>query len=166
MPKILFFDRSMDFAMTFHTLLRNCATCLLATAALFGTANAYTVYKSTGEHGEVRYTQIPPKEGTYETLEFKTDGRVATQGEQAPDQADPNQIAEQNRNAELEQQLQEIQARENAQRCQALRNNLANLNMGGRLYETDANGNRNFLSNDQIAERKTRAEQAIAQFCQ
>lgn len=148
--------------------LFNLCVLSLATALLgMGLANAnYTVYKTIGAHGEVKYMQIQPNSGNYETLQFRQDGRTNTPGEMAPTAVSATESAEQNRIAELQKQVDEMQSRENAQRCATLRNNLANLNMGTRVYENDAQGGRTFLTDQQIIERRARIQQNIAEFCQ
>lgn len=134
----------------------------------FGTAtyaNTYTVYKTIGTNGVPTFSQIPPSNMTnVEVLNFRNDGRVTTPAEELPSSNNTN--AQQTQVNELEQRVNELQARENAQRCQALKNSLANMNMGGKIYEMDDSGNRVYLNDQQIQERRQRAQQAIAQFCQ
>lgn len=140
--------------------------CLVAFLSLTANANTYTVYKTVGEHGEVKYSQMQPAVGVkFEAIQFRSDGRTNTPGAMAAPTVDPNTTADQNRIAELERQMQEQQAREKSERCQRLRQNLANLEMGGRIYETQADGSRTFLNDQQIVERRTRAQQTIAQHC-
>lgn len=140
----------------------------LALVALCGTASANVVkiYKSVGPHGEVRYSQDVPRDAkNLEVLEFRSDGRTNTVGQMAAPTVDPNIVAQQNQMNQLEQQVKELKDKENAQRCNSLRNNLANLNIGGRLYEMDANGNRVFLNDQEIQSKRARTQQAISQFC-
>lgn len=140
---------------------------LLASILMTGTAfaNVVKVYKSIGPHGEVRYSQDVPRDAkNLEVMEFRSDGRTNTAGQMAAQPIDPN--AQQNQQmAQMQQQIDELKKKENAQRCQALRNNLANLNIGGKIYEMDANGNRSFLGEQEIASRRDRTQQAINQFC-
>ncbi len=141
---------------------------LLASASSVMTANASTikVYKSTGPHGEIRYSQSLPRDAkNVEIIEFRSDGRQNTAGTQAAPTVDPQAAEQQNRLAQAEQQIKDLQDRENAQRCQSLRNNLANLNIGGRIYEMDANGNRVFLNAQEIESKRARTQQALSQYC-
>lgn len=130
-------------------------------------ANTYTVYKSVGTHGEVKYTQTAPKGvKNVEVLQIRYDGRQNNTGELAPPPVDANETAEQNKTSELERRLKEMEERENAQRCRTLRNNLANLNIGGKIYEMDDKGNRTYLNSQEVDTRRTRVQQAISEFCQ
>lgn len=150
--------------MTIRTSMLAFLVALVATTT--ANANTYTIYKTVGANGEVKYMQIQPNPGVkYETIQFRDDGRQNTPGNMAAPTADPNVTADQNRIAELERQMKEQQDREKSERCQRLRQNLANLNMGGRIYETQPDGSRAFLNDQQINERRTRAQQTISQHC-
>lgn len=135
----------------------------LAMSMSVSNVSAITIYKSIGAYNEVKYSQTPPKDGKYEEIPFRSDGRINTPGTQAP--PDPNMMLPQDQTQELSQQVQELKDRENAQRCQSLRNNLANLNIGGRIYEMDSAGNRTYLNDQEINSRRTRIQQAISQYC-
>lgn len=144
---------------------------ILCLGALFSIANGATttIYKSVGKKGEVLYSQIQPKGGKYETLEMRSDGRTADAGQQAqiPDAtaATAPSAAESQRIAELEKQVKEQQANEMARHCQNMRANLANLSTGGRVYETNAQGERVYLNDQEISSRRQRTLDAINQSC-
>ncbi|MDO4895950.1 MAG: DUF4124 domain-containing protein [Moraxella sp.] len=128
-----------------------------------------TVYKSTGKHGETVYSQFMPKGTTkYETLQMRSDGRTASAGNMAslPDPATaPAQSDESKRIAELEKQVQEQKAQEMTRHCQNMRSNLANLNTGGRIYETNAQGQRVYLNDQEISSKKQRITESLKQYC-
>lgn len=139
---------------------------LLATSP----SHAVVVYKSIGVHGEVKYSQHPPRDArTVEAIEFRSDGRQVNAGEMAgrteATQPPEAQFNQDQRVAQLEQRLKEQENQANAQRCQSLRNNLTNLNVGGRIYEQDDAGNRKYLDNREIEIRRDRIQQAINQYC-
>lgn len=128
------------------------------------------------EGGNTRYVQLQPTgmnctpmevddNNPCKSIVFRNDGRQNTPGQMAPPSVDPNVSAEENRIAELERQMKERDERDKAERCQRLRQNQANLAMGGKLYETQPDGSRTFLSDAQINERRARVEQTIAQHC-
>ena len=124
-----------------------------------------TVYRSVGAHGEVKYSQFPPENAkNLETLEFRSDGRQNTPGQMAAPMADPN-TADNERVSQLQQQVKDLENREHAQRCQTLRNNLANLNIGGRIYETNAQGERVYLNDQEISARRLRIQQTMNEHC-
>ena len=142
----------------------------LCTLALpMHTSHAIQVYKSVGDHGEVKYSQHAPlNHNNFEVIEFRSDGRQTTPGQMAG-KTDPNQTvtqsAEEQRVAQLEARIKEQEAQANAQRCQSLRSNLTNLNVGGRIYEMDANGKRQYLDSREIELKRERVQQAINQYC-
>ena len=143
---------------------------IVCLGTLFSAANGATttVYKSVGKKGEVLYSQIQPKNGKYETLEMRSDGRTSDAGQQAqlPDAAAPAPTAaDSQRIAELEKQVKEQQANEMARHCQNMRAHLANLSTGGRVYETNAKGERVYLNDQEISSRRQRTLDAINQSC-
>lgn len=133
-------------------------------------SHAVQVYKSIGAYGEVKYSQHPPKNGkNVEQIEFRSDGRQNNAGQMAG-KTDANQntmpqSAEEQRVAQLEARIKDQEAQANAQRCQSLRNNLTNLNVGGRIYEMDANGKRQYLDSREIELKSERVQKAISQYC-
>ncbi len=156
---------------------------LLAMIATTQIAQADTrVYAELGDKNEIKYLQFHPDAPSCTAisdtpiraalannkcvyLDIRSDGRVNTPGQTA-DNTNPDAAALQNRNADLQRQINEAEARETAERCRVLRNNLANLNIGGRLYDIDDNGNRSYLTEQEINSRRERIQQAINQFCQ
>ncbi|MDN6275497.1 DUF4124 domain-containing protein [Psychrobacter sp.] len=162
----------MAFAFTKNTaaklLISISTACMLMLP--ISASHAVQVYKSIGEHGEVKYSQHPPQNGTnIEVIEFRSDGRQTNAGDMAgrtdPNQNNNTQTAEQQRVAQLEARIEEQEAQANAQRCQSLRNNLTNLNVGGRIYEMDSNGTRQYLDGREIELKRERVQQAIDQYC-
>ena len=134
------------------------------------TSHALQVYKSIGAHGEVKYSQHQPQNGkNVELIEFRSDGRQTDAGKLAgktdANQNTPTQDPEEQRVAQLEARIKEQEANTNAQRCQSLRNNLTNLNVGGRIYEMDAKGKRQYLDSREIEVKRERVQQAISQYC-
>ena len=134
------------------------------------TSHAVQVYKSIGAYGEVKYSQHPPQNSkNVEMIEFRSDGRQNTPGQMAgktqANQNDTSQNPEELRVAQLEARIKEQEAQANAQRCQSLRSNLTNLNVGGRIYEMDASGKRQYLDSREIELKSERVQQAISQYC-
>ncbi|AOY44864.1 MULTISPECIES: hypothetical protein [Psychrobacter] len=143
-------------------------TCMLMLS--MNASQAIQVYKSIGAYGEVKYSQHAPQNGkNVELIEFRSDGRQNNAGQMAgktdPSQSNNTQTAEEQRVAALEARIKEQEAQANAQRCQSLRNNLTNLNVGGRIYEMDANGKRQYLDGREIELKRERVQQAIDQYC-
>lgn len=151
--------------MRFHSL-----TALIVTGLLMihAEASTTTIYKSVGKNGEVRYTQLRPNDTSkFEVIEMRSDGRQASAGQMAqlPSEQTPAPISEAQRIADLEKQVREQQAQEMTRHCQNLRSNLANLSTGGRIYETNANGERVYLNDQEISSKKQRTLDAINKHC-
>lgn len=157
--------------------MRNTATNLLLALSTISMlvlavpdSHAVQVYKSVGSHGEVKYSQYPPQDSkNIEMIEFRSDGRQTDAGKLAgktdANQAAPAQNPDDQRVAQLETRIKEQEANTNAQRCQSLRSNLTNLNVGGRIYEMDTNGERKYLDSREIELKRERVQQAITQYC-
>lgn len=142
-------------------------TALLLTGTLLTTAhaNTTTVYKSVGKHGETRYSQIQPKDTqNFEVLQMRSDGRTADAGrmaqlpEQAATPANPETEA-------LKKENETLKNQELANRCQSLRANFANLSIGGRIFETNAQGEKVYLNDQEISSRRQQHQQMLNQYC-
>lgn len=149
--------------MKFHIL----TSLLIATVFSMTThAATTTVYKSVGKHGEVRYSQMQPKDTTnFEVLEIRSDGRTNNAGQMAQLPETTSMTPEAQRIADLEKQNQSLQNQELANRCQSIRSNFANLTVGGRLFETNAQGERVYLNDQEISSRRQRHQQMLDQYC-
>ncbi|MEN2752255.1 DUF4124 domain-containing protein [Psychrobacter sp. FBL11] len=163
----------MAYSPMIHTvnklLVGVITTCVFALP--MSASHAIQVYKSLGTHGEVKYSQHAPQNArNIEVIEFRSDGRQSDAGQMAgktdASQSSDTPNAEQQRVAQLEARIKDQEAQANAQRCQSLRNNLTNLNVGGRIYEMDANGKRQYLDGREIELKRERVQQAIGQYCQ
>lgn len=153
------------------TAIKTLSMAIVATLAVSVQAQQNIVYyETTGAHGETLYTQLPPTDGrTYTTHTVRVDGRQNIPGQLAGETSDTQQQATpaaDARVAELERQIKQQEEARRLQECQSLHNNLQNLNSNGRIYETDAQGNRNYLDKNAIADKRTRIQQAIDQHCQ
>ena len=162
----------MAYTSTIHTpaklLISISTACMLMLS--MNASHAIQVYKSIGTHGEVKYSQhLPQNARNIEVIEFRSDGRQSNAGQFAgkteANQNAPTQSAEEQRVAQLEARIKDQEAQANAQRCQSLRNNLTNLNVGGRIYEMDSNGKRQYLEGREIELKRERVQQAITQYC-
>jgi hypothetical protein len=134
-------------------------------AAVIYPAQADQVYKTVDAQGHVTYSDRPNAVGAQ-----KTD--VAVQ------QADPTEAARlakerQLLNAEDDQRKKQSAADKNkAQqehdkqaRCQAARDNYNSLQNVNRIFKTDADGNRVYASDAEVAVQKETARQVMATAC-
>lgn len=125
----------------------------------------FQYYESKDPNGTTHYSQFKPldrpsvlrTERGYMTVD--SNSTTAT----APTQT--NLTPEQQRIAELEAQNKAQQQEQDKERCKTLHNNLANLKVGGRIYEMDAKGERKYLDGREIELKRQQAQQAINQFC-
>ena len=136
------------------------------------------VYKWRDASGVVRYSDIPPASNIpYETLRG---GRKATHppaanvapapGEPANPPGPPPDDAALRRQQEAEQekiqqQNKEAQDQTRQQNCSTARVNLQKFKVGGRIMTMDANGERRYLSDTEIAQGLEQAQQDVAEFC-
>ncbi|MCP6307928.1 hypothetical protein NL447_27010, partial [Klebsiella pneumoniae] len=60
---------------------------------------------------------------------------------------------------------QQLKKQQDAERCKALQNTLANLNQGGRVYEMDNKGERKYLDGREIELRRQQVAQTVGQYC-
>jgi hypothetical protein len=67
--------------------------------------------------------------------------------------------------AEKKAAAEMAEAKQRQEGCEQARRLLAQYEMGGRITSTNANGERYFLQDDQIAQAKVRAGQAVNEWC-
>lgn len=156
--------------LTLFKALLKTTSMALACLAIMMPSHAATVYKTIGKFGEVKYSQFPPQGNTkVEIIELRSDGRQMVAGEMNGHTGSTNQplppSTEDQRNAQIEQQQRHQKELEDAKRCQTLRNNLTNLNAGGRIYEPDGNGGRKYLDKREIELKRENVQQMIVQYC-
>ncbi len=141
---------------------------MLLTSGLSATASV-TYYKSVGSKGETRFTQFPPNNsGNYETIVMRSDGRTDDAGKLA---GKTNKDEGSEQLSEAEQQMKVVEDRikkqkeqDKIRKCQALRNNLTNLNIGGKIYEM-RDGKKQYLDEEQIEQKREAIKQAISEYC-
>ncbi|OOR88276.1 hypothetical protein B0181_08530 [Moraxella caviae] len=137
-------------------------------AAFILPSTAATIYYSTGQFGEMRFSQLPPA-AAHTALQFHEVRKGAAQSGQSANQpqnfgqaATP---AHQSASQATSHASTPSQQNEPSQ-CQILRDNLVALNAGGSVVETDATGKRTTLTDAQISARKERINQTLLTYCQ
>lgn len=146
--------------------ISNLALLLLTSTVIAAAhANTTTVYKSVGKHGETRYSQMQPKNTqNFEVLQMRSDGRTADAGRMAQLPEQPTPPANPEADA-LKKENEALKNQELTARCQSLRSNFANLSIGGRIYETNAQGEKVYLNDQEISSRRQQHQQMINQYC-
>jgi Domain of unknown function (DUF4124) len=145
-------------------------TVATATTLAAGTAAA-DVYKYKDEKGNVHYTDKPP-ELPAERLNVKSQRTdvVAVQERQAAEQqrqAAANQQSQQARNQAADQKAAaELSAKDKAERCAKARERYDKYMNSQKLYEQDANGERRYLSSDELDAARASAKTSMDVLCQ
>jgi hypothetical protein len=163
-------------------LLARCLPALAVAAVLAAPAGAQQLYKYVGPDGRVQYTDRPPAGG--QKVEKVTGSRVSTVGSNAPAAAGtegaakasaPKTAAEQEqafrqRRAEASEKAAKAdkvaqESRANQERCDALRRQLAGIQAGGRLVRPNAQGEREYMSDEEVQSAMARTQREIADNC-
>lgn len=139
-------------------------TVLLAAACLFpALAAAESVYKWTDDEGNTHFGDRQPVGRQAESVNIRTgqsqNGGSSSSARQQLEQIDERRAQE---NAEQEQSAAEQARQQQRQRnCETARNNLNILQAGGRIQTRGEDGERRYLSEEEI-EQKRQQFQAIA----
>jgi len=147
---------------------------LLATLALVCTtalAQQFSVYKWVDKDGVPQYTDRPPasREATRTNVRFqRTDpnavmARVEQQAEQAAQAtARARESADEKENAEAKRKETQSQAEEN---CARARERAATYNTARRLYRPLADGEREYLTDQELSDARAAADEAVSTWC-
>lgn len=152
--------------MMWKLILAGCLLCSLQAEA--------EIYKWRDEKGVMNYSDVPPQSGPTGTQKIK----AATVPNDVPltrsdayqheEAASANKKLPENResapSAEAEA-LKAMQERLKGQNCAAARSNYRNYAVGGRMQNVNENGQKEYLSDDQIKEGLARAQQEIDENC-
>jgi uncharacterized protein DUF4124 len=145
---------------------------LLALTFFFAAAASAQQYKWVDQDGKVRYGDVPPPGASATRIkppsagapaaaaEAKKDGGKALTPEQAFRKRQEDAQKEQQDQAKADQHAQA--KRENCTRAQDA---LRSLESGQRIARTDAQGERYFLEDAQVAQETAKARQAVQQSC-
>ncbi len=147
---------------------------------LVGPPVAAQTYKWTDAEGKVHYSDQPPpanarEQGTVKTLKPSAPAAASTPTESGTPAAKANTYSEQE--AEFKKRQVEAAEREAAEKqkaaeaaqkkkyCEAARAALKNYEMGGRFTTTNAQGERDYLTDAQIAQQTARLQQSVDSSC-
>lgn len=163
-------------------LLARCMPALAVVALLAASASAQQLYKYVGPDGRVQYTDRPP--GSGQKVEKVTGSRVSTVGSNASvagttegaakasapkTPADQEQAFRQRRaeSAEKAAKAEKVaqETRANQERCDALRRQLAGMQAGGRMVRPNAQGEREYMSDEDVQGAMARTQREIADNC-
>jgi cytoskeletal protein RodZ len=134
------------------------------------------IYRSIGENGEVVYSDLPSTTGQGErvTVNVPSPGRSANRSadsqsstsrsaasDSASSESAPGTLGAQ---VPRESTPEEIAA-DRAQNCEYARQMQATYSTAHRLYRNGPDGERVYLSDDELAAARTKAESDVAQWC-
>lgn len=137
------------------------------------------IYKWKDKDGRIRYSDIPPPSNIKnepmlgnKIPKSSAPASSSSKGDEFPNSSAPNNGAEaaakRVKDAEALKKSEETKKSElkfRQESCAAAKRNYAMYNLGGRIATTDAQGERRFLGDEEIAKGKVEAAQAIEKFC-
>lgn len=139
--------------------------CLLVSASTFA-----EIYKWTDEKGQVHYGENPGGKASGTRIipqHYKPPSRPAPDAKQRMENirkwTDARQKERQNEKRKKAKQ-QEKRAKQE-EKCRRSRNRLIDLERGGRRYRLDANGQREFLSDQEIDANKSKTREYLDRNC-
>lgn len=163
----------MDFSIKLPLIGKN-SLILLAIGALFvlPAAQAGGIYKWVDEQGNVHYSQDPQGHSA-EEMKLKIHRSSTEEGESAEKTAQDDSAAQGEKNqgkdeaqtkAEKEASAQD-QKEAKAKNCQIAMKRLAAINSGGRLYEVNEKGERNYWDDNTRKAKLEEAQKNVDQWC-
>lgn len=142
---------------------------LFGIIALAPEIQADTMYRTVDAQGHITYSDRPLSAAS-QRITVDVTGPNAIEAarlsrlQTAENLADEDRLKQNKKNAE---QAQKAAAQDAAkqQRCNAARGRYATFATGGRLFKTDADGNRVYLSDEEIDQQKNSAKAAMEAAC-
>ena len=141
------------------------------------------IYKWKDSNGVIRYSDVPPSNQQYQSINNK---KPAAQSASPAQAANPNEapaaptagndekinkeIAAQRRRDDAEKAKVDAQnkAAENKakqENCQTAKANLLNYQQGGRVYKMNADGEREYLDDDALDKAAAAAQKEVDKYC-
>lgn len=136
------------------------------------------IYKWRDAKGVMNYSDTPPPADKQTTQQIKatkvTNDYPLTRSDAYQETAAAGKRSQEDRPAmepapsvsdALQAQARAMEARVKAQNCAAARSNYRNYTVGGRMQNVNENGEREYLTDEQIREGQMRAQQDIDENC-
>lgn len=146
-------------------LTRLCALALLA--APFAQAEPTGYYRWKDDKGQFQATQQPPADRPSEYIRLSTGISTPVGAGETVDKAKPDSDKSTDPAGAKPRPvgIQGVPDRD-PEKCEAARNTREVLNSHARIREKDANGDYRYLAEDEIAEQKRLADEAVAVYCE
>jgi Skp family chaperone for outer membrane proteins len=143
-----------------------CAAVILAVSA---SSRAADMYKTVDPQGHVTYSDHPlspsSQRVSVEVTPPNADEAARLTREQAALTAAAAQQTKNDRQDAADQAKKAAQLAQQQQRCSAARNRYALFAAGGRIFKTDADGNRVYYSDEEIDQQRTLTKAAMESAC-
>ena len=142
----------------------------LASITFASVATAGEIYKYTDEDGNVQYGDRPTGADGEERMAVVYTGTSSDSiSAQARERESYMAAREERRNAKQEQAEAEataaVEREERAAKCQQSRSRLESYLQSNRLYRETADGEREYLDEDQMLEARQKAEDQVKEYC-
>lgn len=139
--------------------------CLLFSASTFA-----EIYKWTDEKGQVHYGEKPGDKASGSSLvqqHYKPPSKLAPDAKQRLENIRRwTEARQKERQTENRKKAEQNKKRaEQEEKCRRSRNRLTDLERGGRRYRLDANGQREFLSDQEIDDKKNNVREYLGKNC-
>jgi hypothetical protein len=152
-------------------MLKSLFILTLTTATMVAGTAAADVYRYKDEKGNIQYTDKPP-ELPAERLNVKSQRtdvvavQERTQAEQKQRAATAQQQQQNRAQAADQQEAAELSAKDKAERCVKARERYDSYMNSQRLYEQGADGERRYLSSEELDAARARAKTSMDDLCQ
>lgn len=141
----------------------------IGVVALAPAIQADTMYRTVDAQGHVTYSDRPLSPSSQRISVDVTAPNASEAArrskEQAAESAADQQRMQQNQHDAEEAKKAAAHDAAQQQRCNAARGRYATFSAGGRIFRTDADGNRIYLSDQDIEEQRTAAKAAMDSAC-
>lgn len=129
--------------------------------------SAAEVYRWVDEHGRVQFSDRPRQGGEQPIHVDSATPQTDDDMEQRRQKRERllRIFAEDRERERAAQQERDRRQAERDQQCRVVRNELADLERGGVFYELGSNGERHYLSEQDVAQRKARWRAKVQQLC-
>jgi hypothetical protein len=153
---------------------------IIGSAWLVSAPAGAQTYKWTDADGRVHYSDQPPpanakKQGTVKPPSAPTTSATPSTSEKGETAAKPKTYVEQEADfkkrqvetaeREAEEKKKADEAAEKKQNCEQARLALKNLQLGGRISRTNAQGEREYMNDAQMTQEIERGKQAVNSWC-
>lgn len=142
---------------------------LLVTA---GSVQAGQIYKWTDEDGNVHFSDTPVGEDSERvpiqsrpTDASRVDARVRSRAEAAARKAEEEAAGQSAQAAGPTEEELQARAEERAQKCRTYRDRLQQFVQSRRIYREDENGERVYLSEEEMQEAREQVEKQVQEYC-